>query len=75
MYKFGIILLTVVLFNGCTVYENTYIVKNQTNKKIIVNGYAVRWSAKNNIQPLYSETFSILPGSEYRVIKGIGEDL
>jgi hypothetical protein len=59
--------------SGCVTHENTYIIKNQTNKQITIYGYAVKWSAKVNLEPPYSETFDILPYSEYSVIKEFGE--
>jgi hypothetical protein len=63
-----------LLLVGCRSHENSYIIKNETNKKITIYGYAVKWSKKLNYNPIYSESFEIQPGSEYLVLKMTGED-
>ena len=63
-----------LLLIGCRSYENSFIIKNETTKKITISGYAVKWSKDLNYNPIYSESFEIQPGSEYLVIKGTGED-
>jgi hypothetical protein len=63
-----------LLLIGCRSFENSYIIKNETNKKITIYGYAVKWSEKTNYNPIYSESFEIESGSEYLVRKGTGEN-
>lgn len=74
MNKLFYVSLLLLLFCGCRSYENSFIIKNQTNKKLTIYGYAVKRSEKMNINPIYSESFEIQPNSEYIVFKRTGED-
>jgi len=63
-----------VLLCGCSKPANTYIIENETTLRVIVYGYAVRWSEEMHNPVLYSESIEIQPSSEYRIVRKTGEN-
>jgi hypothetical protein len=69
-----LIIVIIIFMNSCNkVYYDTFSVDNKTDKEIIIEGYAVKWSDKINRDSIYWETIKILPNSIYSVKKGTGE--
>lgn len=54
-------------------YYDTFIVENKTNKVVIIEGFAVKWSEKMNLASIKKEIIEIDANSKYSVIKGTGE--
>lgn len=63
------------IFAGCLDQGyDTFTIDNQTNKKLTIEGYAVKWSEKINRETVYKETFEVPANSKYSIPKGKGEE-
>jgi hypothetical protein len=69
-----LIIVIIIFMNSCRKeYYDTFSVENKTDKKVIIEGYTVKWSNSINRETIYKETIEIQPNSLYSVKKGNGE--
>ncbi len=65
----------VILLSGCLKsYHDTYVVVNNTNKNVQIEGFTVKISKENNENFIYNEAIEIQPNSKYTILKGLGEN-
>lgn len=74
MKAFTLLLTTItsiVILSSCKEYYDTFSIVNTTDKKIVIKGYSVKWSALIHRETIYDEVIEIQPNSTYSQIQSI----